>query len=255
VIAGTDITDNAFVSAPPYTILEYLDAVCGWTNGVALGVNDGDDVIGTGNSACPGSPFSGLSGLRLYQINNANEVIGSYVDNVQSTVYFLYRPGTGITPLPAQPVALSNSGHVLTGSPASGYSVLLPDGVISLPSGYIWRGLNDLDQVVGEFAGNAQSGSFNAASYYSAATGVVKLADLITGASGYNLRSATAINDAGEILVNVELPDLTSPTSALLVPGASFVSSVRAPGTSAVSLPRVRPRSINGGLVDKSSGR
>jgi hypothetical protein len=209
-IAGSDLSGHAFIANPPYNQPWNLNSVYSWSSGAATGLNDGNDVIGFGDPASFGPAFANLRVSKLYQINNAGQITGSYLDANDRTRYFLYTPGIGIAELANQPIALSNSGHVLVSSVTGGYSLVESGAVLPLPSGFIWRALNDRDEIVGDCNDPAPS---NCAAYYSPERGLVRLS-----VSGLNLTSAMAINNAGRILANASPLGSSEQQAVILLP-------------------------------------
>jgi hypothetical protein len=243
-IAGVDLLGRAFVSSPPYTELENLNSVFGWSSGSAVGINDGGDLIGSGTPANFGSLFPGLNVTGVYQINSARQITGSYLNASNNTHYFLYSPVSGIAELGGKPLALSSEGHVLIQTLAGSYGIQTTNATIALPSGYIWQALNNQDEVVGDAVNTMD---VNRAFLYSANRGLVRLAALVTS-PGYYLTSAVAINDGGEILANIESTDLSFQTSALLIPDAGSSTTT----TTSNTLLSSRSSSLRGSSVLRS---
>jgi hypothetical protein len=258
-IAGVDLTGHAFISDPPYVDFENLNPVFGWTNGVAQGINDGRDVIGFGSPSSFGPLSIGLNIVSLFQIDNARQITGSYLDAGNNLKYFLYTPGSGVANLPDRPLALSNTGHILAFSQSSGYYIQTANGTVPLPPGYTWRSLNDRDEVVGDAVGGDPALQVNAASYYSVATGAIRLSTLLA-TPGYFLQSALFINNGGQILVDIETTDLSTTAAALLIPGGgSPVQPANSPQPNSewMHSERLHPfpvRSVNGVATNSFAG-
>ncbi|MCU1326571.1 MAG: hypothetical protein JWN34_1941 [Bryobacterales bacterium] len=218
-VAGADLSGHAFIANPPYDQFYNLNTIFGWSQGIATGINDGNDVIGVGDPASFGPRFANLNVTNLYQINNAGQITGSYTDADTRTHFFLYTPGLGVADLPGEPIALSNRGYVLLFSERVGYSVRKAAGLTPLPDGVTWRGLNDRDEVVGDCGDPTRS---DCASYYSLERGLIHLT-----ASGFKLTSAVAINDAGRILANGSALGSSVPVAVLLSPESERTSLPR----------------------------
>ncbi|MDQ1468638.1 MAG: hypothetical protein QOJ99_118 [Bryobacterales bacterium] len=191
VVGGERNQGYAFVSRPPYTQFVNLSTVFGWNTSEAVSINDYGDIVGTGFP--PTYPlFPGLNVVVLEHINNRRQIVGLDQDSYGNLGYFLYTPGTGITPLIGQPVSLSNTGHVLT-SDSRGAYILTPGGNIQLPAGYVWAGLNDNDEVVGGRGSSLTSsgGTF----LYSQTSGVLEISNSVSNGAGWTLGAGVFLSN------------------------------------------------------------
>jgi hypothetical protein len=219
-IAGSDLSAHAFVANPPYNQFYNLNSVFGWSSGTATGINDGNDVIGQGDSPSLGPLLANLRISNLLNINNAGQITGSYLDAGNRIHFFLFTPGIGLAELPNQPIALSNTGHVLVFSASGEYSVVTSNGVLPLPAGFTWRALNDRDEIVGDCNDRSlliEPLTTGCAAYYSPDRGLIRL-----NVSGFNLTTAVAINNAGRILANASSPGSSAPEAVILISGSEL---------------------------------
>ncbi|MCU1330398.1 MAG: putative rane protein [Bryobacterales bacterium] len=228
-IVGSDSSGHAFIANAPYNQVLNLNSVFGWSRGTATGINDGNDVIGQGDSPSHGPLFPNLQISNLLQINNAGQVTGSYLDAGNRDHFLLYTPGIGLAELPDQPVALSNTGHVLAWSilgTSVEYSLVTSNGILPLPAGFTWRALNDRDEIVGDCNNRIplidEPLKTNCAAYYSPDRGLIRLS-----VPGLDLASAVAINNAGRILANASSLGSSAPAAVLLIPGSELAQPPR----------------------------
>jgi len=247
-VIGRTQDSHSFVSEPPYTTCINLSNV-----GSVDAINDRGDMVGTPFSNSQW--FPGLDIRGTIAINNAGQVLAYAAVSAPSLSYFLFTPGKQDVPVPRFPIALNNNGDVLF-APESGEAqgpqyMLTASGLIPLPSGYFWRGFNDLDEAVGF---SAVTSPLNVTTItpvlYSLAAGLVDLSKLFENNHALVEVRPVRINNSGEILVEFRWtpfpgqPVAPSAGIGLLVPLSVNDSSAR-PSTPA-GVDRARAYTING---------
>jgi len=222
----TNVAEDAFLYTPGSGMTDLGNLGTGAS--VAYGINVSGEVVGTLNNGSlafwytPGSGMTGFSALGgsfsvARAINDAGQIAGgAYSAGEDSAEFgFLYTPGSGMTNLGTLPggsasyaYGINASGQVVGYSytaggyvnaflytPASGMTNLgtLPGGSAS----YAY-GINASGQVVGwsYTAGTVAQDAF----LYTPGRGMTDLNSLLPANSGWQLGSATGINDSGEIV-------------------------------------------------------
>jgi hypothetical protein len=234
---GYDNSGGAWIySGGVYTLTPAWQGV---TLGFARGMNNrGDWVgayytgIGSGNRGFVASPTPAVidpsQDNQFIGINDAGHAVGA----IGSTGGFTWDAQNGFEPIPAIDTTwtrmgtakINNHGVVLgnsqpTGSVSAGIPYLYtrggaPQTLPSLAAVTKGFGLNDLGHVVGEASGSGALFGW----VYTPETGSRNLNTLIDPALGYQIRTATDINNSGQIVAHASISGSTLRRVLLLTP-------------------------------------